>query len=99
MLIKLECRHCGEVIEVEEINLIQEPEMYRNCSLCSYKMEVMNLDELIKFDVETQIKMNINKWLKELGGDETLSLIQRNKNQACYRLYKEEMIKRGFIVK
>jgi hypothetical protein len=99
MLIKLECRHCGEIIEVEEINLIQEPEMYRNCPLCSYKMEVVNLDELVKFDVETQIKMNINKWLKELGGDETLSLIQRNKNQACYRLYKEEMIRRGFIVK
>jgi hypothetical protein len=37
--------------------------------------------------------------LKELGGDETLSLIERNKNQSCYRLYKEEMIKRGFIIK
>jgi len=99
MLIKLECRHCGEVIEVEEINLIQEPEMYRNCFLCSYKMEVRNLDEVVKFDIYKKAENYLNEWIQKLGLEGCIELIERHKNQACYRIYREILEKRGFKVK
>jgi hypothetical protein len=99
MFIKLECRHCGEVIEVEEINLIQEPELYRNCSLCSYKLEVKNLDEIVKFDIYKKAEAYLNKWVTEMGLEGCIELVERHKDQSCYRIYKEILEKRGLKIK
>jgi peptide subunit release factor 1 (eRF1) len=99
-MIKLKCKNCGYVFEVSQKEFIEHLGLYRFCFLnCGGQIEIENIDELIELDLKERVKQNINKWLVELGGDETLSLIKRNQNQACYKLYKEEMINRGFIIK
>ena len=102
-MIKLVCVNevCGYSYQVSENELKEYGQYHKQCLICGSKIKVAkeSLDEIVKLDIEQRVKENIDKWLVEIGGDETLSLIQRNKNQACYRLYKAEMIKRGFIVK
>jgi len=102
-MIKLMCVNevCKYSYQVSENELKEYGQYHKNCLICGSQLKITqeSLDEVVKLDIEQRVKENIDKWLKEIGGDETLSLIQRNKNQACYRLYKEEMIKRGFIVK
>jgi hypothetical protein len=98
MIIKFFCdKHCQDFERTEE--QLMELKPITHCPYCGQKLHIINLHEIVEADVETKINQYLDKMLKELGGDETLSLIERNKNQSCYRLYKEEMIKRGFIIK
>jgi hypothetical protein len=97
MLIKLECRICGGFLEIDDKEL---NENHKICPLCNGKMEVKNLDELVKFDVETQIKNNIDKWQKQFGWDYVIDLVKKYKDYyAVGRLYVEELEKRGFKIK
>ena len=100
-MIKLKCSNpkCNYSYEITSDELKEDGELHQFCFICGGKIEVMNLSEIIDKDLEIQIKENIDKWLKKLGGDETLSLLQRNKNAPGYRQYREELIKRGFRIK
>ena len=102
-MIKLICKNteCAYSYEVSEKELEEYGQYHQKCLICGSKLEVekQSLQELVKRGIEEKVKDYIDKWLAELGGDETLSLIQRNKHQACYRLYIEELRKRGFIIK
>ena len=99
MMIHLLCTHCKYEYDITPDELKEDGELHSYCFICGGKIEVENLEEIIAKDLENQIKENITKWLKELGGDETLSLLQRNKNAPGYRQYREELIKRGFRIK
>jgi hypothetical protein len=97
MIIKFYCKK-GHYSEIEEAKLIAEPQSHRYC-YCGEKLSISNLEDIVEKDIYIRAEEYINKWLKEIGGDETLSLVQRNKNQSCYRIYKEILEKRGFKIK
>lgn len=102
-MIKLVCvnEDCAYSYEVSSKELENNPQYHTKCLMCHSKLEVAkeSIQELIKKGIDEKVKDYIDKWLAELGGDETLSLLQRHKNQACYRLYADEMRRRGFIIK
>jgi hypothetical protein len=102
-MIRLICANevCKYSYEVSEKELENNPQYHEKCLICHSKLEVAkeSIQDLIKKGIEERVKDYVDYWLAELGGDETLSLVQRNKHQACYRLYVEELRKRGFIIK
>jgi len=99
MIIKFYCdKHCAD-FKKDELELIYQQQVFKFCPFCGQKLKIANLDEIVKDDLEKRTKNNINKWFSEIGVDNTLDLIQRNKNNACARLYFEELKKRGFNLK
>ena len=99
MKIKFFCdNHCAD-FEKDEIELIYQNQIFKFCSFCGEKLKILNLDEVITQDLQEKIKNNINKWFNQIGIDNTLDLIQRNRNASCSRLYIEELQKRGFNIK
>jgi hypothetical protein len=100
-MIKLKCLNpdCNYVYQVTPAELEDNPQYHDKCLICGSRLKVDNVEEIVKLDIEKRIANYVSQWLKELGGDETLSLIQRHKNQATYRLYIKELRKRGFIIK
>ena len=97
MIIKFYCKN-GHYYEVDEAKLIAEPQSHRYC-YCGEKLSISNLEDIVKKDLYTQAEEYINRWIKEIGGDETLSLVQRHRDQSCYRIYKEILQRKGFIIK
>lgn len=96
MLIQFYCdNHCAD-FEKDEFEIIYQKQSFTHCAFCGQKLHIKNLEELIEFDIEMRVRTNIDKWVKEIGWDNVLDLVQRNKEQACYRLYKAELEKRGF---
>jgi len=102
MRIKFFCdNHCSD-FEKDELELIESGQHFTHCAFCGQILHILNLDEIVMKSLEEQAEENINKWFKEIGGDETLSLIQRNKEimgEKVYQNYKRELEKRGFIIK
>lgn len=100
MLIKLKCisEVCEYCIEVSEKELLDNPQYYKRCLVCNSVLEITkeSLKGIVNNDLYKRAEEYINKWVKEIGWDETLSLIQRNKDQSCYRIYKEILLKKGF---
>lgn len=98
MIIKFSCsKHCLDFEKTEEE--LRAEHVITHCPYCGEKLHIQNLNEVLESDLYAQANETLDKYLKELGGDETLSLMERNKTQACYRIYKDILIKRGFIVK
>lgn len=99
MIIKFSCdKHCADFTK-DELELIYQGQGFNYCSFCGGKLHINNLVEIIQQDLETRVRNNINKWFGEIGVDNTIDLIKRNKNQACARLYFEELKRRGFNIK
>jgi hypothetical protein len=101
MLIKFKCSNikCDVEFTKDELELIQQKQPFIYCWKCGSYLHVKNLEEIAKYDIEMKVKQNLNKWFAELGADNTLDLLERNKTTPCYRLYKEELEKRGFKFK
>lgn len=103
MLIKLKCLNevCEYCIEVSEKELIDNSQYYERCLLCNSKLKITkeSLNEIIKKDLETQVKENVDKWFRGFGIETTIEICERNKDLAVYRLYKAEIEKRGFKIK
>jgi len=99
MMIHLLCTHCKYEYDITPDELKEDGELHSFCFICRGKIEVTNLSEVIDRDLNIQIKQYIDKWIKSEGIEGCIELVERNKNQACYRLYKEELEKRGFKVK
>ena len=99
MMIKLKCLVCGYIFEVSEYELRTFPDYYDKCFLCNGQLRVENLEEIVKYDIDKQIKEYLDKWFNELGVEGTIELIERHKDQPSYRLYKAELERRGFKLK
>jgi len=99
MIIKFYCDN-GHWFTKTDAELREEKQSQRFCNLCGKKLHIeqQSLENVITFDLEEQIKNNIDSSVAKIGWDNTLDIIQRNKNQACYRLYKIELEKRGFKI-
>jgi hypothetical protein len=101
MMIKLQCKLCKFSFEVSEKEFMEFPEAYKHCYIsCGGENEVLNLEEIVKLDIEKQITANIDKWVKLYGWDYVIDLVKKYKNYyAIGRLYVEELKKRGFTLK
>lgn len=98
MLIKFFCdNHCFDFTK-DELELNQERAI-THCPFCGQKLHIVNLDEIVYQDIEERVKNNIDKWVKEIGWDNVIDLIKRNREQSCVRLYIKELQERGFKIK
>ncbi len=103
MKIKLRCsnENCNYCYEVSELELEEFGQYHKKCLICGSKLEVTkeSLNEIVEKDLYTQANELLNKWVNEIGWDNTLDLIKRHKDQPCYRIYKDILEKRGFKIK
>jgi len=99
MIIKFYCdKHCADFTK-DELELIYQGQSFKYCAFCGGKLHIENLIEVVKQDIDTRVGVNIDKWFREIGVDNTIDLIKRNKGQACARLYFDELKRRGFNIK
>ena len=99
MLIKIRCTKCGFTFEVSEQEFVENDGLYHSCIVCYAKTEVINLEEIVHFDIERTVKNNVDKWFKSQGIEGTIEMIERNKDNAVGRLYIKELRQRGFNIK
>ena len=98
MLIEFFCdNHCLDFTK-DELELNQE-RVITHCPFCGLKLHIANLNDIVAKDIEEKVKSNINRWFNELGIEGTIELIERHRNQACARLYIDELNRRGFKIK
>ena len=99
MLIKLKCSNpkCGYSYSLTPDELEENGQYYTHCLLCGCKMEVINLEEIVDSDLSWEAEKLIDKWLNILGIEGTIELIERNRNQACSRIYFDILRRRGII--
>ena len=96
MKIKFSCsKHCLDFEKTEEE--LQNEKVITHCPFCGEKLHILNLEEVVKKDIDTEVKDNLKKWFNELGIEGTIELIERHDNLAVQRLYKQELRKRGLI--
>lgn len=101
-MVKLKCcnKKCNFTYSVSEKEFEEYGRTYHsNCMLCGSKLEIVNLEEIVKKDLYQRAEEYINKWISELGLEGCIELVERNYNQACFRIYKEILEKRGFEIK
>lgn len=100
-MIKLKCKKCNYSFEVSEIEFKEHPETYIECFVrCGGSNTIVNVEVAATMIIEQEVKANIDKWFNILGLEGTIELIERHKDQeVCYRLYKEELKRRGFNIK
>lgn len=102
-MIKLICVNdeCKYSYLVSESELTEYPGYHKKCLVCGSQLEVAkeSLNEIVEKDLYTQANELLDKWVKEIGWDNTIDLIKRHKDQPYYRIYKEILEKRGFNIK
>lgn len=101
-MIRLKCcnNKCAFSYSITETELKEYGEVYHKfCIVCGSKMEVDNLEEIVKKDLETRVKEYIDLWFRELGVEYTIEMVEKHKGESIYRLYKQEIEKRGFKIK
>jgi hypothetical protein len=98
-MIRLKCQHCKYEYSISEEELRDNGELYKYCFVCGGIVDIINLEEIIRKDIDTEVKDNVDIWFLKLGIEYTLEMIERHKNLAVYRLYKTEIEKRGFKLK
>jgi hypothetical protein len=99
MIIKFSCnKHCADFTK-DEMEIIYQGQSFNYCAFCGEKLQIQNLEEIVTLDIEIRVRNNIDKWFREIGVDNTIDLIKRNKGYACARLYLDELKRRGFTIK
>lgn len=100
-MIKLKCSNisCNYIYEVTQKELEDNPQYHRACLICGSKLQVDNLEEIVRLDVEQRVKDYVDLWFRTLGADYTLEMIERHRDLAVYRLYKDEIERRGLKLK
>ena len=98
-MVKLKCKHCKYEYAITEAEIIEDGILHKYCFLCGGEIEVLNLNEIMEKDLYKRAEEYITKWTAEFGLEGCIELVERNKNQACYRIYKEILEKRGFKIK
>jgi len=98
MIIKFYCdNHCGDFTK-DELELDYQNQSFRYCAFCGEKLRIENLTDIVQQDIEIKVRKNISNWFKEIGVDNTIDLVKRNKNQPCAKLYLDELQRRGFNI-
>ena len=99
MMIKLKCinENCAYCYEVSENELKEYGEYHKKCLLCGHQLEVANLDEIVKLDIEKRAEEYINLWFRELGIEYTLELVERHKDEAVGRIYVDILKRKGLM--
>jgi len=103
MDITLKCsnKECSYGYKVSEKELEEYGETYHSkCLICGSKLEIVqgSINDLVKFELFKRAEEHLYKWFNQLGLEGTLELVERHSNQACYRIYKELLEKRGFKI-
>ena len=98
-MITFKCTSCFYSYQVSEKELKNNPNYHRKCFLCGGNLEVDNLDEIVREDIEVKIKENVDYWFIKIGIEATMEMLEENKDLAVYRLYKIELKKRGLKLK
>jgi hypothetical protein len=101
MMIKLQCQNpkCKYKYEVTEAEILNDGELHKYCFLCGGEVIILNLDEIVEMDIYKKADNYLNRWFGELGIEGTIEMLERNKNNACYRIYAEILLKKGFKLK
>jgi hypothetical protein len=97
-MIKLKCSNdkCAFTYSVSEGEFEEYAKTYHSfCMICGAKLDVVNLEEIVRTDIDTEIRDNVSMWFRTLGIEYTLEMIERHKDLAVYRLYKAEIERRG----
>jgi DNA-directed RNA polymerase subunit RPC12/RpoP len=87
MIIQFICKQCGNIFDKEEFELIQQGQSFRFCAYCGGKISIKNLDDILKDDLDKRVRNNLDRYMKELGIEGCIELIERNKDIPCARLY------------
>lgn len=98
-MIKLKCQHCKYEYSITEEELRDNGELHKYCFICGGVVDIINLEEITRKDIDTEIKENVDLWFRTLGIEYTIEMCERHKDLAVYRLYKEEIEKRGLKLK
>ena len=103
MMIRLKClnENCEYSYEVSEAEIKEYGEYHKKCLICGSELRVTkeSIKEIVKKDLEIEIKKNVDTYFKNLGIEYTIEMIERNKELAIKRLYVAEIRKRGFKIK
>ena len=99
-MIKLKCsnENCNYCYEVSEAEYKEYAGYHSHCFMCGSQL-IVDLGDVVEKDLYQRAEAYIDKWVAEIGWDNTIDLIKRNDNQACYRIYKEILQKKGFNLK
>jgi len=97
MDIRFKCSNpiCDVEFEKTEEEMKLNPEGLRFCWKCGKKLSIVNTEEIVETDIQTQVKNNLDSWIKEMGLEGAWELIERNSYSPMARLYFEEFRKRG----
>ncbi|MBU0581411.1 MAG: hypothetical protein KKA19_09575 [Candidatus Margulisbacteria bacterium] len=93
MKIKFTCLKCGSSFEKDEKDITFS---LRYC-YCGGKYSIYNLPEIVSRDLDCRADELLDKYIRELGLDGAVELIERNKNQACAKIYFDKLRQRGII--
>jgi len=101
MTIKFYCdNHCADFTKTEE-QLIEQGQGFTHCAFycafCGEKLHIQNLDEIVKLDIEKRAEEYLTKGFNEIGIEATVELVERNKDQATYKIYKQILQKKGLM--
>jgi hypothetical protein len=92
---------CAYSYRVSENELKENPNIHSHCFLCGSQIKVAkeSLEEIVMLDLYKRAEEYINRWMQELGAEGCIELVERNKNLAVYRIYKDILERRGFRLK
>ncbi len=91
-MIRLICQNtdCNYSYHITEKELTGNFHYHKFCLICGSRIEVAkeSLEKVVKQDLYKKAEENINDWVKDIGWDNTLDLINRNKNKIsiCNRI-------------
>jgi len=101
-MIQLKCTNstCGFSYSVSDKEFLEYGKHYHNkCMICGSKLEISNIKEIIAKSIYDKAKQNIQDWFQKIGIESTIELVERYKNNCCYRIYKEILEQKGFKLK
>jgi hypothetical protein len=98
-MIKLKCLNpdCNYVYQVTPAELEDNPQYHDKCLICGSRLKVDNVEEIVEKGLYERANEYLNEWIKTLGLEGALELVERHKEEAIGRIYMELLKKRGII--
>jgi hypothetical protein len=67
----------------------------RYCSFCGAKMRLANLDEMVIEEIKKDVKLKVDKWMRELGIEGCIEVIERESTRPFIKFFYQELQSRG----
>jgi hypothetical protein len=98
-MIKLKCQNCDcqYCYEITEKELLDNEHCHRKCLICGSKLIIANLSELVAQDLDYQAENYLNQWIKEMGMEGAVELIERSPRNGVRDMYMRKLKERGLI--